>query len=77
MAERQQAAIAEQQVEGAGEQREAQHLHQEDGIEQERRDQQQHAEPDEDRAHGASALWTPAWTLPEIDGGALSAMDGL
>ena len=37
--ERQQADIADQQVEGAGEQREAQHLHQEHGIDDERRHQ--------------------------------------
>jgi hypothetical protein len=44
MPERQQADEADEQVEGRGEQREAQHLHQEHGVEQERarRDQHQH-----------------------------------
>ena len=40
MAEAHQADIADQQVEGAGEQREAQRLHQEHRIDEERRDQQ-------------------------------------
>jgi hypothetical protein len=41
VAERQQPDIADQQVEGAGEQREAQRLGQEHGIELERRHQRQ------------------------------------
>ena len=41
MAERQQPDIADQQVEGAGEERKAQRLHQEDRVEDERRDQRQ------------------------------------
>ena len=47
MAEAEQPDIADQQVEGAGEQREAEQLHQEDGVEHEGRDDQegdQHAE---------------------------------
>ena len=49
MPEGKQAAVAQQQVEGAGEEREAEHLHQEDRVEEERRDQQEHQEPGEDR----------------------------
>ena len=41
MAERQQPDIADQQVEGAGEERKAQRLHDEDRVEDERRDQRQ------------------------------------
>ena len=46
--EGQEPAIAEQEIEGAGEQREAQHLHEEHGIEDQRRHEQQHGEADED-----------------------------
>ena len=44
VAERKQAGEAEQQVEGGGEQREAQRLHEEDGVHQRRRD-----EPDDEQ----------------------------
>ncbi len=47
MTERQEAAVAEQQVEGAGEEREAQHLHEEDRIEQERRHREEDRNADE------------------------------
>ncbi len=46
MAERQQPDIADQQVEGAGEQRKAQRLHNEDRVQDERRDQ---CQGDQDR----------------------------
>ena len=49
MAEGQQPAVAEQEVEGAGEEREAEHLHQEDRVEHERRDHEQREQRREDR----------------------------
>ncbi|EGF47221.1 hypothetical protein AAULR_25856, partial [Lacticaseibacillus rhamnosus MTCC 5462] len=53
MAEREDAGVAEQQVEGAGEEGEAQHLHQEDRVEVERRHGQGgHADQDQ---HGFQA----------------------
>src|SRR5690606_5101868 len=49
MAEGEQPAVTEQEIEGGGEQREAQHLHQEDGIEEERRGQRKRERHGEDR----------------------------
>ncbi len=49
VAERQQAAIADQQVEGAGEQRKAQRLHQEHRIDLKRRQRRQHQHRDHHR----------------------------
>ncbi len=49
MAEGQEPAIAEQQVEGAGKEREAQDLHDEDRVEEEGRGDQQRQQAGEDR----------------------------
>jgi hypothetical protein len=45
--EAQQADIADEQVEGAGEEREAQQLHQEDGVEEEGADREEGDQQDE------------------------------
>jgi len=55
MAERQQPDIADQQIEGAGEQRHAQRLHQEDGIEEERRNYRERDQPGGPQPHRCRA----------------------
>ena len=75
MAERQQPDIADQQVEGAGEQRKAQRLHQEQRIDEERRDHERHhhdGERDRARSRRARRGGMPALR----DRRALSAMSG-
>ena len=67
VAERQQPDVADQQVEGAGKQREAQHLHQKERIDRQWRKQRQHHERGENGhvpgfaagGHGASHLGVP------------------
>jgi hypothetical protein len=49
VAEGQQAAIAEQKVEGRGEQREAKHVHQEDRVDDERADRHERHKSEEDQ----------------------------
>ena len=61
MPERQQAAIADQEVEGAGQQRKAQRLHHEERIDtahgHERQQHRHHGEHDYLVAHGARGYW--------------------
>ena len=49
MAEGEEAGVAEQEVEGAGEEREAEHLHQEHRVEHERRDEERREQDREDQ----------------------------
>ena len=58
VAERQQADIADQQIEGAGEQRDAQHLHDEERIGEERRDGDQREHQHDRRSRNrARSCW--------------------
>ena len=59
MAERDQADIADQKVEGAGEQRETQRLHEKDRIGDEWRDDEQHHHHDEGRTEAPARLLAP------------------
>jgi hypothetical protein len=56
--ERQQADVADQQIECAREQREAHHLHHEDRVHQQRRHREQHHHHDERGALVAHAIAT-------------------
>ncbi len=67
VAEREQADIADQQIERAGEQRDAQHLHDEEGIGDERRDDDEGKQQQRTRSPRRGASWRGAGVTAAAD----------